>query len=431
VGIRIPAGRDLSIDFARAVCLPIVVLLHALQLGIGGAPLHAFNALSGFVPLTWATWVLMIMPVFFFCGGFAALGQWRRMRDDGTGAAAYLRARTLRLAQPVVLLMPAVGLVLFVMELAGADQRFLGELAHRLAEPLWFMAVYIGVSAMVPVMAAVHERAPLRTLAVLALGAAAVDVLSRFAGLPVAAMNWGFVWLFVQQLGFLLRDGWFDRLRRGTLVALAAAAYVALALLVGFAGYPSDMLTNLNPPTLCILLLSVAQVALFVLLRPAIRRAMAVRAVLGGVLVLGVFGMVVYLWHTVAMATVVGLQLASGLPFPPVLSPAWWSTRPLWVGAIAALVGVACVVVPRIERRWPPASTRPVPLFLSILWSAVAMVGVGLVLIGGYLPWTNGMVGWGMVAVAVVALLVGGPVRRRDRTPPVPPSRAPEEERAV
>ncbi len=28
---RIPPDRDLSIDFVRAICLPVVVLLHALQ----------------------------------------------------------------------------------------------------------------------------------------------------------------------------------------------------------------------------------------------------------------------------------------------------------------------------------------------------------------------------------------------------------------
>lgn len=416
MAFQIPAGRDLSIDFARALCLPVVVLLHALQLGIGGDPLRVFNALAGYEPLAWATWPLMIMPVFFFCGGFAAVGQWRRMRESGATLGAWFRGRTLRLAQPVVLVMPAVLLVLGGMSLTGSDRAFVQQLALRLAEPLWFIAVYIGVSALVPAMTALHERAPLRTLTALAAGAAVIDLLSRAGGLPVAALNWGFVWLFAQQLGFFLRDGWFQRtaeLRFGRwrLLGLAAAAYAAIGLLVAFADYSHDMLTNLNPPTLCILLLAVAQVALFAILQPGIRRVMRRRFAQGVVLLFGLRGMVVYLWHTVAMALVVAAQLALGLRFPPVLSPSWWATRPAWVLAIAVLVAVACVVVPRIERHWPaPAERRMAPLAAG-LWSVVAMVGVGLVLVGGYLPWSNGLIGWGLVSAAVVALLAGVPGR--------------------
>lgn len=406
--LRVPAGRDLSVDFARALCLPVVVLLHALQLGVGGEPVSAFNALADFRPLAWATWPLMIMPVFFFCGGFAALGQWRRMRGEGATASTYVRSRTLRLAQPVVLVMPGVGAVLAIMAVGGVDGTFLEQLAHRLAEPLWFIAVYIGVSAVVPSMAALHDRAPLRTLTALAAGAAVIDLLSRAGGLPVAALNWGFVWLFAQQLGFLLRDGWFERATRWLLVGFAAASYAAMGMLVGFAGYSFDMLTNLNPPTLCILLLSLGQVSLFALLQPSIRRAMAVPLVVKVVFVLGVFGMVIYLWHTVAMAAVVGIQLALGLPFPPVLSPSWWATRPVWILAIAAFVAVACLLVPRLEKRWPSASKRPLPLVLSAFWAAVAMVGVGVVLLGGYLPAAIGLIGWALVTVAVAALLAGG-----------------------
>ncbi len=41
----------------RAICLPVVVLLHALQMGIAGDPLRAFNALAEWRPLTAITWV--------------------------------------------------------------------------------------------------------------------------------------------------------------------------------------------------------------------------------------------------------------------------------------------------------------------------------------------------------------------------------------
>lgn len=406
---RIPPDRDLSVDFARAICLPVVVLLHALQMGIGGEPLRAFNALAGFQPLAWGTWVLMIMPVFFICGGFAAITQWRKLHNAGETPAHYIRVRSLRLARPVVGVMVGVGVVLAVMAASGVDQEFLRTFAIRLAEPLWFIAVYIACTALVPVMSWLHNHAAWRTYFGLALGAVLVDVLSRGFGVPIGALNWLFVWLFAQQLGFGVRDGWYAKRPVWLLVVLTLASYLAISILVFGLGYSHDMLDNLNPPTLCLLLLSLAQVYLFTLLQPTIRRWMTRTTVLRIIGTFGLFGMVVYLWHTVAIAVVVGVQLWLGLPFPDPLSAGWWATRPPWILAIAVVVAGFCVVVPAVEKRWPAPTARTTPLGLVILWSVAAMVGVGIVLTQGYLPWWNGVTGWLLVTVAVVALTRGGP----------------------
>ncbi|MDQ0893206.1 acyltransferase family protein [Agromyces ramosus] len=406
--LRVPVDRDLSIDFARALCLPVVVLLHALQMGIGGDPLRAFNALDGFEPLAWATWPLMIMPVFFICGGFAAITQWRRLRGHGETVAHYVRLRVIRLARPVVSVTAAVGGVLAVMLAAGADFEFVRTFAVRLAEPLWFIPVYIACTALVPVMSTVHRHAPWAGYLGLAGGVVAVDALSRVTGLPIGPLNWLFVWLFAQQLGFGLRDGWFARCSRATLWAMAAGSYGVIVVLVTVFGYSHDMLDNLNPPTLCILALALGQVSLFALAQPAIRRAMHGRALLGGVYVFGVFGMVIYLWHTFAMAVVVGAQAVLGLPFPAVLSPAWWATRPLWVAAIGVVVALCCLVVPRLEARWPDPVERRTPLVAVVAWMAVAIAGVGVILTQGYVPWQVGVTGCLLVTGAVVALTIGG-----------------------
>ncbi|MFF2271476.1 acyltransferase [Agromyces sp. NPDC058136] len=405
----VPVDRDLSIDFARAFCLPVVVLLHALQMGIGGDPLRAFNALDGFEPLAWATWPLMIMPVFFICGGFASITQWRRLRGHGETVAHYVRVRAIRLAQPVVGVVAAVGAVLVVMTAAGVDPEFVRTFAVRLAEPLWFIPVYLVCTAFVPLMSRLHRHAPWPTYLGLAAAVVAVDVASRGLGLPIGALNWLFVWLFAQQLGFGLRDGWFARRSRLVLVAVAAGAYAVIGVLVTVFGYSHDMLDNLNPPTLAILALALGQACLFALFQPAIRRAMRWRPMLGAVYVFGVYGMVIYLWHTFAMAVVTGAQLAAGVPFPPVLSPGWWATRPLWILAIAIVVAGCCLVVPRLERHWPAPVERTTPLPFVIVWSLFAVAGVGVLLTLGYVPWTHGLLGWSLVTVAVVALIVGGP----------------------
>lgn len=417
---RIPPDRDLSIDFARALCLPIVVLLHATQMGIGGSPLVAFNALDGWQPLAWGTWVGMIMPTFFICGGFAGITTWRRLAHQGETVAHYVRTRTLRLARPVVTVMVAVLVVLGAMALCGVDDELLRTFAVRLAEPLWFIAVYIACTAFVPLMAWLHRRAAWATYLGLAGLAVATDLVARYAGIPIGPLNWLLVWIFAQQLGFGVRDGWYARRPTWLLLVLAAAAYGLMCVAVFAMGYSNDMLDNLNPPTVLILLLSLAQVYLFTLLQPVIRRLMRVRPVLLVVGALGMFGMVIYLWHTVAMAVVLAAQLALGLPFPEPLTTAWWWTRIPWILAIGVVIAVCCTFVPWLERRWPVPSTRRMPLGFAIAWSILAMVGVGWVLTQGYLPWWNGVLGLVTLALAVVALTAGGPARAVDRDRAVP-----------
>lgn len=412
---RIPPDRDLSIDFVRAICLPIVVLLHALQMGIGGDPLRAFNALAEWKPLAWGTWIGMIMPTFFIAGGFAGITTWRRLRNRGETVAEYIRVRTLRLARPVLTAMVGVLATLGIMALCGADMGFLVSFAFRLAEPLWFIAVYVICTAFVPLMASLHYRAAWATYFGLAGAAVAVDLLSRFGGLPIAPLNWLFVWLFVQQLGFGVRDGWYARRPAWLLLLLAAAAYGLMCVAVFGLGYSHDMLGNLNPPTVLILLLGLAQVYLFTLLQPAIRALMRVRWVLVTVGALGIFGMVIYLWHTVAMAVVTGIQLALGWAFPPPLSPGWWATRPLWVLAIAVVLAGLCAVVPRIERLWPEPVRRRTPLWAAIVPSVFVVVSVGWVLTQGYLTWGTGAAVI-LLAAAIAWLTAGGPGARTDDT---------------
>ncbi len=408
---RIPPDRDLSIDFVRAICLPVVVLLHALQMGIAGDPLRAFNALAEWRPLTAITWVGMIMPTFFIAGGFAGITTWRRVHGAGGTAAEYIRARMLRLARPVLLAMLGVLAAMTVLALCGADPEFLRTFAFRLAEPLWFIAVYAICTSFVPLMAALHRRAAWAAYFTLAGLAVAVDLLDRYLHVPVGALNWLFVWLFVQQLGFGVRDQWYSRRPRWLLLLLAVIAYALMAVAVFGMGYDPDMIANLNPPTVLLLLLGLAQVYLFTLLQPAIRAAMRMRPVLVGIGALGLFGMVIYLWHTVAMAVVVGVQLALGLPFPPVLTPMWWITRMPWVLAIVAVLAVLCLVVPRLERLWPDERPRRMPPWAALTCATALVASVGWVLTQGYLtPGTGAAIV--LLAVAIAWLTIGGPGER-------------------
>jgi peptidoglycan/LPS O-acetylase OafA/YrhL len=406
--IRIPPDRDLSIDFVRAICLPIVVLLHAFQMGIDGDPLRAFNALADWKPLAGITWVGMIMPTFFIAGGFAGITTWRRLRNRGETAGEYIRVRALRLARPVLFAMVGVLVAVGAMAAFGADPVFLRSFAFRLAEPLWFIAVYAICTSFVPLMAWLHHRAAWATYFTLAGLVVAVDLAGRYLGVPLGALNWLFLWLFVQQLGFGVRDQWYSRRPAWLLLVLALVAYGLIGVAVFGMGYDPDMIANLNPPTVVLLLLGLAQVYLFTLLQPAIRALMRRRAVLVAIGALGIYGMVVYLWHTVAMAVVVGVQLALGLPFPIVLSAEWWITRIPWLLAIFAVIAVFCVIIPPIEKRWPVERPRVMPLWAAVLCTLLLVGAVGCVLTQGYLtPWTA--LAMGALTAAIVWLTIGGP----------------------
>ena len=87
------------------------------------------------------------------------------------------------------------------------------------------------------------------------------------------------MWLFAQQLGFFYADGALTRVTPKQLVATAATALVALFALTTFGPYPHSMvglpgerISNMAPPTICLLALTVLQVALVMLLRPALTR---------------------------------------------------------------------------------------------------------------------------------------------------------------
>ena len=97
-------GRDPAIDAARAACLAVVFVLHAMMVGVSVGPdgpvlENALEDWAGFAP---ATWVVQVMPLFFIIGGYAGWTQWRRVAAREADAAAFARSRLARLVRPAV-----------------------------------------------------------------------------------------------------------------------------------------------------------------------------------------------------------------------------------------------------------------------------------------------------------------------------------------
>jgi hypothetical protein len=136
--------------------------------------------------------------------------------------------------------------------------------------------------------------------------------------------------------------------------------------------YSDDMLTNLNPPTLPLVALAVAQACVLRLIRPALARLMNAHAVRAVVFVVGTRLMTVYLWHLPLIIALSGVALLVPGASPPPGSAAWWWSRPVFFVVVAvALFGLSFVVArweaPRELGATPPGPVVGVAAFLTFL----------------------------------------------------------------
>lgn len=408
-----PQQRDRSIDILRVGCIALVVLLHALMVGVtvaDGAPVFE-NALEQpwFAPVSW---LVQMMPLFFIAGGVTALGSWRRAAARGDRAASFAGARVQRLLRPFVVVMAATGAGLAALSFAGLPGDVVAEAGFRVSQPLWFLGVFVLVQTLVPAMAALHERAAWRTLGALVAAVVAVDAVRVATGMEgIGFLNLAFVWLTIQQLGFWLADGRMDRLSPWTRGSAAAAALGALALLTSVGPYSPDMYVNLNPPTLALVLLGVAHVMLFSLARPWLRRTAEGRRTGRVVDAVGARAMTIYLWHMPVLIVLagisVGLSLGGSVHLPELHSAGWWLSRPVWllvaVIAVAATTALAC----RGERKRGATSTaHPVRAAVA---AVIGTASIAIVFVMGLSWWVAAL----SVLFAVVAVRLAGDYPRR------------------
>jgi hypothetical protein len=380
-----PESRDRYVDFLRIASILVVVLGHWLMAVVVWPDdgIHVGNVL-GMVPLLWlATWVLQVMPVFFFVGGFANLVTLDGLRRRGRGSTEYLAGRGQRLVRPVAVLLAVWVPVAFVANVLGADPKVLGDATKVVCQPLWFIGVYLMVSALAPPLRDLHTRHRVRVLVALAALAIVVDV-ARFAG-GIDAIAWAnmlFVWLFAQQLGFFYADGTLGKCTRPVLWAGAGSALAALLVLTTFGPYPRSMVglpgervSNMAPPTICLLALTVLQVALVMLARDAVSSWLQRARVWTGVVAGNGVIMTIFLWHLSALLVTVLVLFPIGFPQAAGGSALWWATRPLWLACAALPLAAFVTLFGRFERPRPVA-------FVGASTFATWRAGVGTALLG-------------------------------------------------
>ena len=402
-----PPERNRYVDFLRAFSIVCVVFGHWLV----AAPFVADGQLQGthllgVLPWTqWLTWFFQVMPLFFFVGGYSNGVSWALNRErDGT-YASWLVGRIQRLINPVI------PLYLVWIAFAGFASGFnvsadMVSLISQLAlVPIWFLAVYLVVVALVPLTWGLWERWGLGSFLIFLACAAAVDIAAFVFHLEaIRFLNFAFVWLGVHQLGYAWQAGQLQN--RTMTVALAIVGGLALVALVRYGVYPIAMIgvpgtevSNSMPPTMALFALGLTQAGIVLSLEPLGRAWLTNTKTWAAVILLSGMIMTVYLWHLTAfvLATAIGYGIGVGLYFEPG-SGAWWLARLIWIPLFLVALAPFIAIFTRFEQEGLPI---PDHLPMWRLVSAIILVCGGLALTAAQ---GIGSEGWTGVKLWLVAL---------------------------
>jgi hypothetical protein len=379
--------RDRWLDLLRGGSIVAVVVGHWLvaDLVYGSGELRLRSSL-GEAPQLWPlTWLFQVIPVFFFVAGAVNGPSWQRASDSGSGYASFVDRRVHRVWVPTAVMLVAVGTVVALLELvAGGGVRSAGAM---LMQPLWFLAVYLWLVAATPWTWRLYRRFGGWAFLVLLAVAVAADIGRVGLDIPAAGyVNVVVIWLIVYLVGHAFARG---ALRPAVARAMLAGGLAALVVATAgpyparMVGVPGDRLSNMNPPTLAVLALGVAQIGALVLLRPWLSRWLEGRRPWAAVVWLNLSIMTLYLWHQFAMVLATRLLLAAGVPQPPTGAPGWWAMRLVWVVTAGLLLVGLVRLLGRFERVRTPRPTTAAAWSVLGAVSVVVMLGVGLLALAG------------------------------------------------
>jgi len=365
-----PATRDRYVDFLRAFSIVTVVLGHYFIALIHWEDGRIFvhNVVGHQSGLWLATWVLQVMPLFFFVGGFSNLVGWRSAVTSGGTVGGFVAARLRRLMRPTAVFLGVWVIIELVLRVAGAGADGVLRSTFLPFGPMWFLVVYGFVVALAPATIRLHDRFGWRVPVALASGVAIVDLL-RF-GFDVPGIGWvnlALVWLAIHQVGYLYADGGADALlvrmgRRGWgfMIASGLGLLIVLTNLELFMDelfYPRSMVgvdiepvSNMSPPSLAIIGLAVWQIGLAMWVREPIRRWLSRPGPWQGTIAVNSVIMTVFLWHLSALLVTIIALHPLGLGQDTTATARWWLERPIWV--IGPLIVLAPLVAAfrRFER---------------------------------------------------------------------------------
>ena len=410
---RTPEARNRYVDFLRALSILAVVLGHWLISAPyfeNGAP--AYSHLLDLAPWSrWLTWLFQVMPIFFFVGGFSNGVSWESALRRNLSYREWFDSRTRRLIGPVLPLLLAWGAMVAVAHSNGVGPGMIRIGSKVALVPVWFLAVYIMVVALVPLSHAAWRRLGFGSVLISIAAAALVDVAFFVGDLKALGwLNYPFVWLAVHQLGY----AWHERRLAGTGVGapMLIGGFLALVALthlgpypLSLVGVPSDEISNTLPPKLPLLALAAAQIGLVLMLEAPARRWLENRVPWAATILINGMIMTIFLWHSTVMMLLVGLafwQMPGVLAQQPDTA-GWWWTRPLWLLVYAVVTVPFLLAFGRFERPSTGRASRPAAVWLQLLGCIVACAGLAMLALDGV-----GGEGWlGLRWIQLLTPLVG------------------------
>jgi surface polysaccharide O-acyltransferase-like enzyme len=367
-----PARRDRVVDLLRAVSIAVVVLWHwtfSITQWRHGS-LRMPNPIADVPGLWTATWLLQVMPLFFLVGGYANQAGWdgvvraRALPGGASPARAFWAKRVSRLVRPVAVYVGCW--TVFDLAWQASGGRSVLDWGMVVFVPLWFLGVYVGVVALVPVTAQLHARHRRTTLVALGAGILLADLVRLGGGIEaVGLLGSALVWIFCHQLGYVWRD-WTTGVRRGGPASLLVAGGLgALVALTQFGPYSRSMVavrgedvSNMFPTTACIAALAVFQLGLVLLARAPLTRWLQRRRVWRTVVAANGVAMTVFCWHMTALVAFLLAYQAAGFTLATKSTAGWWLTRPVWIAGPAVLLAGLLAVFARFELPTRPKSRR-------------------------------------------------------------------------
>lgn len=374
--------RNVAIDLYRVVAIVFVVLGHWLIAALTYRD-GEFGRQEPLVALPWTqwlTWTFQVAPVFFVVAGYASALSWTRWHQYTRGSRQqWLRRRLARIVGPTATYVALVMVVVIV--LLGAGVR--GPLAvggWAVAMHLWFLAVFIAVLALTPVLMAADRRWGLGVPAALALTTAVVDTLAIGVGVPyVGSLNYVFCWAAIYQLGI----AWYgSRLDGGRAVTLTVAAATVLTALVTLGPYPVSMIAvggapvqNTSPPTAALLMFGTLQAGLLLMMAAPLNRALVASRWERPISLANKNVMSLYLWHMVPVLVVALVGYPTGLlPQPTIGTGAWWIARLEWLGLLSVVTAAELVLL-RWTRALFAAPLATIDVALPPRWTETMLFG--------------------------------------------------------
>ncbi|MDU8911439.1 acyltransferase [Aestuariicoccus sp. MJ-SS9] len=421
-----PKNRNRAADFFRVLAICFVVLGHWILVApfVSGNAFELRSILAEQPRTQYLTWVFQVMPIFFFVGGYSNAASWSSAGKVPEKRQVWATVRFRRLLLPILPLIViwAVGTV--VGHQVGTRSDLLRDISLTALIPVWFLAVYIMVTLLVPVTYGIWQRYGLWSATIPALLAIMVDVIGiGFGQTWLRWTNYALIWLAVHQLGYWWWRGGVTGIRAGLLVLIGL---VWMTVLMGPAGYSVSMVSvagqdfsNSRPPTTAMAALGAVQIGLMLLTSGFVSRWLMRETPWAVVILVGQRIMTIYLWHLTVAVAVIGLSLAvggTGLRLTPG-EGIWWVTRPIWVIVLAlSLVPILLIFGPvESEARLP--GNFPVGLVRTVAGTVLTCAGLAALALYG--TTSTGFLGlnWPGVGLTIagVILVTGLPMSGQKR----------------